>query len=74
MFKTGTINNKTNRLYKRCLRLIYHDKHSTFHELLKKIFSVSIHTRKLQSFVAEMYKLVKDISPTITQESFKVSK
>ena len=51
-----TRNNKINRQHKRCLRLIYNDKHPIFHELLKKDSSVSIHT---QFLVTKMYKLAK---------------
>ena len=66
-----TLNNKINRLHERCLRLIYNDKHSTFHELLEKDCSVSIHTRNLQFLVTEMHELAKGISPTIIQEIFR---
>ena len=36
MCYSRTLNNKINRFHERCLRLIYNDKHSTFHELFKK--------------------------------------
>ena len=71
MCYSRTLNNKINRLHERCLRQIYNDKHSTFHELLEKDCSVSIHTRNLQFLVTEMYKLAKGISPTIMQEIFR---
>ena len=66
-----TLNNKINRLYKRCLRLIYNNKHSTFHELLKRDCFGSFHIQNLQFLVMKMYKLAKGISPTIMQEMFK---
>ena len=65
------LNDKINRLHRRCLRLIYNSKHSTLHEFLRKDCSVSIHTRNLQFRFTEMYKLAKDISPTIMQEIFR---
>ena len=71
MYHSTTLNNKINRLHERCLRLAYNDKHSTFHELLKKDCSVSIHAQNLQFLVTEMYKLAIDISPTIMQEIFR---
>ena len=71
MCHSRTRNNKRNWLHERCLRLIYNDKHSTFHEPLQKDCSVSIHTRNLQPLVREMYKLAKGISPTIMQEIFR---
>ena len=39
--------------------------------MLNKNCSDSIHTRKLQFLVTEMYKLAKGISPTIMQEMFR---
>ena len=66
-----TFNTKINRLHERCLRLIYNDKHSTFHELLKNDCSVSIHTWNLQFLLMEMYNLPKGISPTIMEEIFR---
>ena len=71
MCHSRTLNNKINSLHERCLRLIYNNKHSTFHQLLEKDCSVSIHTRNLQFLVTEMYKLAKGISPTIMQEIFR---
>ena len=71
MCHSRIINNKINRLHEKGLRLIYHDKHSTFHGLLKKDCSVSIHTRSLQFRVTEIHKLAKDISP-IMQEIFRL--
>ena len=38
---------RTNRLHKRCLRLIYNDKKLSFKDLLEKAGSVSIHHRNL---------------------------
>ena len=38
MFHSCTLNNMINRLHERCLRIIYHDKHSNFEELLNKEF------------------------------------
>ena len=36
MFYSRLINNKINRLQKRCLRIVYSDNQSTFEELLEK--------------------------------------
>ena len=47
-------NRKINRLYERCLRIIYNDKQSSFDELLNKDSSVSIHIRNLQKLAIEM--------------------
>ena len=61
MWHSRVLDEKINWLHEKCLRLIYEDKLSTFHELLKKDCFVSIHTRNLQFLVTEMYKLAKGI-------------
>ena len=63
-------NNKLNRLHKRCLRIIYKDKTSTFEQLLEKDSSVSIHTRNLRLLAIEMFKVNKDLAPTIINDLF----
>ena len=45
VFHSRSHNNKINRLYERCLRLIYNDKQSHFEELLVRDNSVSRHHR-----------------------------
>ena len=42
MCHNRTYNNEINRLYERCLRMIYNDKRSSFEDLLEKDNSVSI--------------------------------
>ena len=73
MFHSRAINNKINKLHERCLRIIYNDKHSSFHELLTKDRSVSVHTRNLQILATEMYKVSKGICPTVFSNIFKAS-
>ena len=51
------INKKLNRLYERCLRIIYCDKQSSFEELLEKESSVSMLERNIQMLATEMYKV-----------------
>ena len=65
-------NNKINRLHKRCLRLIYNDKLSSFEDLLEKDNSVSIPHKNLQALVIEMFKVHTKTSPEIMQEVFQV--
>ena len=60
-----TKNNEINRLRKRCLRLIYNGKKSSFQELLEIDSFVSIHDRNLRTLVIEMYIIYDGISPTI---------
>ena len=60
-----TKNNKINRLHERCLRLLYNDKISSFHILLEKDGSVSIHHRNLRALPTEMYRIYNSMAPEI---------
>ena len=57
------LNNKTNRLHERCLRIVYNDKTSAFKELLEKDSFVTIHCRNIQPLAIEMYKVANGMSP-----------
>ena len=70
MCHTCTKNNKINRINKRCLRLIYNDKKSTFENLSGKDKSVSIHHKNLRSVAIEMYRVHRGISPEILNDLF----
>ena len=48
MCHTRALNNKTNQLRERALRLVYDDSQSTFEKLLNIDKSVTIHHRNLQ--------------------------
>ena len=63
MCHSRALNNKINRLHERCLRIIYNDKHSSFHDLLEIDRSVSVHSRNLQLLAIEMFKVSKGICP-----------
>ena len=65
-------NNKINRLYGRCLGLIYDDKCLTFEELLVKDISVSIHRKNIHALAIEMFKVYTKTSPEIMQEVFQI--
>ena len=47
MCHSRTVNNKINKLHKRCLPIIYNDKKSSFKELLETDKSVPIHINPL---------------------------
>ena len=68
----ATLNNKINTLHKRCLRIIYNDKQSTFKKLLDKDKSVSIHSRDLQNLAIKMFKITKTIAPGILANIFNI--
>ena len=65
-----TLNNKINRLNKRCLRILYNDKGSSFQNLLDQEKPVSVHTRTLQVRAIKMYKVSKGIVPKIFADIF----
>ena len=50
-------NNKIKHLHKRCLRLMYCDKASSYEELLEKDGSVSLHHRSIRSLAIEVYEV-----------------
>ena len=54
MFHNRSLNNKINRLYERCLRIIYKDKHSNFEELLVEDNSVSIDHNDIHTLATEV--------------------
>ena len=62
--------NKINRLHERCLRLLYNDKKSFFHDLLEKDRSVSVHHRNLRALATEMYRIYNGMAPEIVAEIF----
>ena len=70
MCHNRTKNNKINRLHERRLRLLYNDKKSSFHDLLEKDSSVSIHHRNLRAFAFEMYRICNGIAPEIVPKIF----
>ena len=54
VFHNRTKNNNINRLHKRCLRLIYNNKESSFEKLLEIDSSVCVHDRNFRAFATEM--------------------
>ena len=65
-----TKNNKINRLHERCLRLLYNNKRSSFHDLIEKDGSVSIHYRNLRTLATKMYRVYNGMAPEIVTEFF----
>ena len=60
MYCNRTNNEKINRLYERCLRIIYQDKQSF--EEREEDHSLTIHQRNLQYFLTEIQKKRNSIS------------
>ena len=72
MCHSRTKTRKINRLYERCLRIIYNDKQSSFIKLLEKGNSVSINQRNLQILAIEMLKVSNGLSPVLMNDIFKL--
>ena len=65
MFHNRKLNNKINKLHKRCLRIVYSKNSSSFEELLETDNSVSVHHRNIHVLATELYKIVNGLSPDI---------
>ena len=70
MFISRGTNRKINRLHEWSLQILYKDDISTFEELSKKDYSVTVHTRCIQLLVIEMYNVHNNISPNFICEIF----
>ena len=70
MIQSRRLNNKTNFIHERALRVTYQDNTSTFPELLNKDNSVSIHHRTLQVLATEMFEIHRGLSPELLRETF----
>ena len=68
MLRSIKLNNKINRLHKRCLRLIYNDRISSYEELSDKDNSVLIHQKNLQKLAIEIFETYR--APQIMNEVF----
>ena len=72
MCDSRTVNNKTNKLHERCLRIVYNDKKLSFKEKLETDKSVPIHSKNLQVKATKMYKVYRNISPPIMRQLFQL--
>ena len=68
MFYSRKLNNKINKLYECCLRIVYSDNTSSFEELFETDNSVSVHHRNTQVLATGLYKIVNGFSPEIMKE------
>ena len=71
MFHSRTLNSKINRLYDRCLRIIYNDNTVSFPDLLEIDNSVSVH--HIQILATELYKFFNGLSPKLVSDCFKLN-
>ena len=64
------LNRKINHLHEHSLRTVYKDSVSSFHELLQKDHSFTIHHRNIQSLAIELYKIKENLSNEIMSSIF----
>ena len=67
MLHNITLNNRTSRIHRRALRIVYRDQTSNFTELLQKDNAVTVHRRNLQFLATEVHKVKMGISPQLVK-------
>ena len=70
MFHSTKMNNCTNSLHERVLRVVYKGYNITFSELLSKDKSLTIHQINLQLLATEIFKTKNDLITIIMEEIF----
>ena len=71
MFHSRKLNQKTNHIHERALRIVYKDFNSPFQELLIKDNSLNIHHRNLQKLVTEIFKVKNGLSAELMNDVFE---
>ena len=66
------LNNQINSVHERALRLVYNDFKSSFHQLLEKGNSVTIHQRNQGTLAIEMFKDQNNIAPEVMKDVVKI--
>ena len=74
MFHSRRLDNKINNLHEKAPRIVYSDYKSTFHELLNKDSSFSVHQRNIQTLAIEIYNHIHGLSRAIMGEVFKINR
>ena len=71
VFHSRTLNNETNSIQERALKINSNDRKSSFEELLRKDNTVSIHHRSLQLLATEIVKIKNNAASEILNEIFQ---
>ena len=72
IFHKRNTENRVSKIHERSLRLVYDDSpHLSFHELLIKNKSFSIHQRNLQFLTTETFKVKNGVSTGVTDDNFQ---
>ena len=70
MFHSRSLNNNTNRIHERSLRITYNDKSSSFQSLFEKDNSVTLHHRNIKILATKKYTFLQGLSPLLMNEIF----
>ena len=65
MLQSRTINNRINKIHERALRLTFKDNHSSFKGLFEKDHSVTVHHKKLQVLLTEIFKVKNELAQLV---------
>ena len=68
---TCSLNNERNRLFERCLRIVYKDKKSNFEGLLERDGFVFMHYQNIRFLTNKIFKVSEDIDLQIVKEIFQ---
>ena len=71
MFHSRNLNERTNHIHERALRIVYKDFNSSFQELLIEDNSLNIHHRNLQKLMTEFFKVKNGLSPELMIDVFE---
>ena len=72
MCRSRKINNQTNKLHERALRLVYKDKSSSFRGLLERHKSVTIREKNIQVLLTDIFEVKRGVAPEIMIEISKL--
>ena len=67
-----TLDNRINKWHERTLRLVQNDFKSSFHQVLEKGNSVTIHQHNIQTLEIEIFKVHHNIAPEIMKDVFQI--
>ena len=74
MFTSTYLNNASNSIHKRALRLIYNDYELPFDKILENNKQKSIHQKNIESLAIEIYKFQAGLTPSIMSDLFVTRK
>ena len=73
IFCSGRLNDLTNKLQERALKMAYNYFNSSFSELLEMTNESTIHIRNSKFLLTDVYKFLNGLSPPIMNEVFQTN-